>query len=204
MLQGRVLHTGLMLRRVFVLAVTLLSAAGMAACTGKDAVGQSPTGAYRFNGATERGKTINVADRKKVGPITGTLLAGGTFNLDSTDGSVTLINLYASWCVPCQTETPQLVALHDELKSKNITFIGVATKENSASAAKSFVADQQIDYPVVNDEQARIPLLIGNIPVVGLPETIILDKQHRVAAVYASKVLPADVRPVLTGLAAES
>lgn len=178
--------------------------AGLAACSGKDAVSNDSTGAYRFSGATAAGKLIAAGDRKPVGAVSATLLDGSKFTLASTDGRVTLVNFYASWCVPCQTETPQLASLYTELRPSGVSFIGVATKESSNSTAKEFATDEGITYPVVYDQSAKVPLQMGNIPLIALPMTVILDKEHRVAAVYPTQVLPADLRPTLTSLLAEA
>lgn len=188
-------------------AAALLAAVlvlGLAACTGKDAVADSGTGAYRFSGATAKGQVIAVADRKAIGEVDTTLLDGAKFDFSTLAGKVALVNFYASWCVPCQTETPQLGDLYRDMQSTGVQFVGVATKESSSATAREFVKDMDVTYPVVYDQQAKVALQMGHIPVIALPMTVILDKEHRVAAVYTTQVLPADLRPTLNTLLAES
>ncbi|SOD70635.1 thiol-disulfide isomerase/thioredoxin [Jatrophihabitans sp. GAS493] len=191
-------------RRLLALAAVLVTALTLAGCTGKDAVADSSTKGYQFVGVTSKGQVIPEKDRKPVGAVSAKLLDGSAFNLASTDGKVTLINFYASWCVPCQSETPQLANLYKELAPSGVAFVGVATKEASTSTATEFAKDEGVTYPVVYDQSAKVPLQMGHIPVLALPMTVLLDKQHRVAAVYAVRVLPADLKPTLTALQAES
>jgi thiol-disulfide isomerase/thioredoxin len=188
--------------RLLVVAVT--GAAVVTACTGKDAVDQSAGGQYRFVSAQASGKVIAAADRKPTGPVTGTLLDGGTFRLADLKGKVVVVNFFASWCGPCQTEVPNFVALSREVKAQGVAFVGIDAKDTSKSAASAFVTDNAVSYPIVYDEKAKTAVELGDIPSASLPFTIVLDKQQRIAAVYVSALLPADLRPALSSLAAES
>lgn len=86
--------------------------------------------------------------------------------------------------------------------SKAVTFVGVDIKDDRSSA-KSFVHDYKITYPIVYDEPGRAALALGDLPTAGLPMTVLLDKQHRVAAVYSGKLTEADLQPVLDRLVQE-
>jgi peroxiredoxin len=185
-------------------AVIGLLAGLLVACSGgKDAVDQQAGGQYRFVGATSKGATIAVADRKTVGAVSASLLDGGEFRLADDKGRVVVLNYWASWCVPCQTEAPQFDLLYRDVKAQGIQFVGVDAKD-TRSGGQSFVKDNKISYPIVWDEQGRTALQLGKVPSASLPFTVILDKQQRVAAVYLGAVQPADLRPVITGLARET
>jgi peroxiredoxin len=174
------------------------------ACSGgKDAVDQQAGGQYRFVGATSKGHTIAAADRKAVGTVTGSLLDGGNFRLADYKGKVVVINFWASWCVPCQTEMPQFDLLYRQVKTQGIQFLGIDAKD-TRSGGRSFVQANDISYPIVWDEQARTALQLGKVPSVSLPFTVIVDKQQRIAAVYLGALQPADLRPVITGLTRET
>jgi thiol-disulfide isomerase/thioredoxin len=190
-------------RLLRLLAVLCLGAGALAACTGKDAVDTSSAGNYRFVTATQVGQVFPEGSRKPVGAVTGTLINGGSYSLAADKGKVVVINFWASWCGPCKTETPQLDALYREVKSTGVEIVGVDTKEVSKDAGTSFITDNKISYPMLWDEPGRTALELGHVPADGLPFTVLIDKQERVAAVYLKPVTPGDLQPVLTSLTAE-
>jgi thiol-disulfide isomerase/thioredoxin len=192
-----------MLRLLRLLAALLLGVGALAACTGKDAVDTSSAGNYRFVTATQVGQVFPEASRKPVGAVTGTLINGGSYSLAADKGKVVVINFWASWCGPCKTETPQLDALYREVKSTGVDIVGVDTKETSKDAGMSFITNNKISYPMLWDEPGKTALELGHVPADGLPFTVLIDKQQRVAAVYLKAVTPGDLQPVLTSLTAE-
>jgi len=186
------------------LAAVSVAALLLAGCTGKDAVDQSAGSQFRFVSGTSVGKTIAAGDRKTSGGFTGTLLEGGTLTLAQSAGKIVVINFWATWCGPCTTETPQFDLVYRANKAKGVAFLGIDTKETSTDAAKAFVKDNHISYPIVSDEQGETAIALGKIPSLALPFTVILDKQHRVAAVYLRPLTAKDLQPVLDKLLAES
>jgi thiol-disulfide isomerase/thioredoxin len=185
---------------VLTVALVLLACV---ACTGKDAVDQSAGSEFRFVSATKVGQVIAESDRKAVGTMTANRIGGQPYSLAASRGKVVVVNFWASWCGPCKTETPQLDALSRQIGSQGIDFVGVDVKELHRDQALSFIADNKISYPIVWDEPGKTALQLGHIPSAGLPFTVIVDKQQRVAAVYLQVVTPGDLTPVLTSLAAE-
>ncbi|MDQ2749788.1 MAG: TlpA family protein disulfide reductase [Actinomycetota bacterium] len=192
------------MKRTRFLAAVVLGGLLSAACTGKDAVDQGAGGQYRFVQGTGVGKTIAAAQRKPAGGFTGELLNGGTLALAQSAGQVTVINFWATWCGPCTVETPQFDAVYRSNKARGVAFIGIDTKETSTGAAKAFIADNDISYPIVSDEKGETAVALGKIPALGLPFTVILDRHQRVAAVYLHSLTAKDLQPVLDMLIAES
>ena len=193
-----------MKRRRMLLGLVLATALVSSACSGgTDAVDQSAGGQFRYVGATPKGKTIAAAKRKPAGPATGTLLGGGGWKLSALKGDVVVVNYWATWCAPCRVETPNLQKVYTAWKPKGVTFVGIDVKEANRSPVRAFVKDNAVTYPIVFDEGAKTALQIGHLPLQGLPNTVIIDKQGRVAAVYVGNVLPADLEPVLASLTTE-
>jgi thiol-disulfide isomerase/thioredoxin len=189
--------------------LALLAAAtlAMAACTGgSDAVDQSAGGQFRFVGATPNGKTIAAPSRKPAGNVSGQLLDGGNFDLAGQRGKVVVLNFWSSYCGPCRSESPNFDTIYRAMKGHGVEFVGLDVKEVNRDAPTSFIRDFKITYPSVWDPNAKTALQLGKLPVsaAGLPETVIVDKQQRVAAVYIGAVLPADLKPALTSLLAET
>jgi thiol-disulfide isomerase/thioredoxin len=186
-----------------VLAV-LTAVVALAACTGKDAVDQSAGGEFRFVSATPLGRVIAENDRKPVGDVGGPLISGGGYKVADDTSKVVVFNFWASWCPPCRIETPQFDALYRSDKSEGIDFVGIDVKELSRDVATSFISDNHISYPILWDEPGKFALELGHVPSTALPFTVVLDKHHRVAAVYLGALQSADLSPVLASLVAES
>ncbi len=189
------------------LALLTCALLAVTACSGgTDAVDQSAGGQFRFIGATPHGKTIAVGSRKTAGDVSGDLLGKGTFSLAAQKGKVVVLNFWASYCGPCRTESPNFDKLNRQMKGQDVEFVGLDIKEVGRDAPTAFIRDFKITYPSVWDPKAKSALQLGKLPVVtaGLPWTVLIDKQQRVAAVYIGEVLPADVEPALKSLLAES
>ncbi|MGX7677622.1 TlpA disulfide reductase family protein [Jatrophihabitans sp. DSM 45814] len=186
------------------LCVAALLTTLLAACTGgKNAVDQNANGQYRYVQSTTRGSVIPVDKRKAAGDFNGPLLPGdGAYALKQDAGNVVVLSYFASWCGPCQTETPQLDALYRQRKASGTKFVGIDVKDPSKSAAQSWVQDKALTFPIVYDQTGKTALELGNIPT-QIPMSVVIDKQGRVAAVYFGSTLPADLTPVLDTLAKE-
>jgi len=195
-----------MTSRAAALAAALLAAVlGLSACSGgKNAVDQNANNQFRYVQANKKGSVIEAAKRKQAGPVAGVLLAGGDYRLSDDRGKVVVLNYFASWCPPCQTETPQFDSIYRERKSAGVQFVGMDVKDPSKSAAQSWIKDKGVTFPVVYDEAAKSAIQLGDVPMAALPSTVVIDKQGRVAAVYVGAVLPKDLTSALDELTAEA
>ena len=106
-------------------------------------------------------------------------IAGKQHNLSDYRGKWVLVNFWATWCPPCLAEIPDLVALHDKHKGKDLAVIGIAMAYSNPRLVTDFARSKQITYPVVlgNDE---IAAQIG--PVEGLPTTYLFNPQGKIVA----------------------
>ncbi len=106
--------------------------------------------------------------------LTGTTLtgaaAGGTFDLADHRGRWVLVNFFATWCVPCRVEHPELVRF-SEAAGDGALVVSVVF-DDEAEDVRRFFEERGGDWPVVDDPEARIALDYG---VTGLPETFVVD-----------------------------
>ncbi|HZQ57537.1 MAG TPA: TlpA disulfide reductase family protein [Acidimicrobiales bacterium] len=115
--------------------------------------------------------------------ITGTsITSGANVTLASLQGKYVLVNFFASWCVPCQHEQPQLVKWAHEAPSHAI--VGVLFSDTPAPA-KKFLAGNAGDWPALNDASGQLALNYG---VRGPPESYLLDPQGIVIAKFVGEV----------------
>lgn len=191
-------------RRVLTAGVLALAAVGTSACTGgTDAVDPMSSSQFRYTDPTAQGDVIASADRKKPGNVTGELLDGnGTYTLAGDAGKVVVVNLWGAWCPPCRVETPQFQQVYLDTKAEGVNFVGFDVKDTRQNA-QAFVQDNDITYPMVSDFPAAVALQLGHLRVAGLPQTVLIDKHGRVAAVYISIVQPSKLKPAIARLVAE-
>ncbi len=87
--------------------------------------------------------------------------------LNGLVGHPVVVNVWASWCVPCREEFPELAAASEAYRDK-VAFLGVNT-EDSHDAAATFLADNPVPYPSFSDPDKRIDRSIAS--GIGLPHT---------------------------------
>jgi peroxiredoxin len=103
-------------------------------------------------------------------------LDGAPASLNDYRGRVVLLNLWASWCVPCQQEMPDLQRLYSENARRGLVVLGVDQGE-SAQAAASFARSHGVTFPVLLDEEQRYGRAYAAI---GLPTTVVIDRSFRI------------------------
>ncbi len=129
------------------------------------------------------GSTKPYAGRGRVGEdvpdLELTSLAGEKVSLASLRGRAVLLNLWATWCVPCLAEMPELAALQERYGSEGLVVLGVSVDAADASGkVRAFVADRKIPFAVWLDPEMR---LYRALLVQGLPATFVIDRDGRIA-----------------------
>ena len=103
----------------------------------------------------------------------------GSRSLADFKGKVVLVNVWASWCPPCVDELPLIEQAHKTLSKQGGTVLGIDVKENSGAALEA-VDQFGLSYPVLRDRDGSFVRKWGQT---GYPETYVLDRAGRVAAV---------------------
>ncbi len=179
----------------------------LAGCTGRDAVAQGGT----FEFVSPGGKTDIYYDppssRGRPGPLSGPDLAdpARTLSLDDFAGRVVVVNVWGQWCGPCRAEIGQLQRVYDATRGVGVAFLGIDVRDTSRRAALDFVDDRHVTYPSIYDPAMRTLIAFGGkYPTTVIPSTLVLDRRHRVAAVFLRELLAQDLQPVVERVAHES
>jgi cytochrome c biogenesis protein CcmG, thiol:disulfide interchange protein DsbE len=116
-------------------------------------------------------------------PDADTLLPGlgssPSVTLSKLRGEVVVVNLFASWCQPCQAESSILERAQHQFAREHATVLGVTYRDTTGDA-EQFVRQQHVDYPVVRDVNGGFARAYG---ANGIPETFVIDREGRVAAI---------------------
>jgi thiol-disulfide isomerase/thioredoxin/anti-sigma regulatory factor (Ser/Thr protein kinase) len=100
-----------------------------------------------------------------------------TVSLGAYRGQPVIVNFFASWCPPCQKETPLLVSFSHTASGQTV-IIGVDA-DDSAPAARQFVTRQRIPYPVGFESGPAVADEYG-VSATGIPETFFLNASHHI------------------------
>ena len=121
-------------------------------------------------------------DRPEAPQLEGRTLDGTPFKLAEYAGKVVVINVWGSWCGPCQAETPDLVRVARKSAGQGVRFVGIDTRDNLA-AAQSFTRKYNVPYPSIFDSDGRALLPFRGITVISaVPSTVVVDRDGTVAA----------------------
>ncbi len=123
-------------------------------------------------------------ERKNTANFTLAKIGGGEWNFAEQKGKVVVVNYWATWCPPCRVETPGLVNLADEYKSRGVEVVGVTMDEN-LNDVPPFVEKYQIKYPILTPGNDPHLSPVG----ISLPTTFLYDKSGRLAKKYTGIVL---------------
>ncbi len=134
---------------------------------------------------------IHPAEREAFAPFDLGLLGGGRMRSEELLGAVTLVNFWASWCEPCRAEMPALDSLDRSIDDERFRFITL-NDDASVAAAEAFAREFAFDFPVLLG-RAR---LRERYHYIGLPFTVLLDRDGRIAQQWVGYAGPRQIQAV--------
>jgi cytochrome c biogenesis protein CcmG, thiol:disulfide interchange protein DsbE len=108
------------------------------------------------------------------------------FSTADLNGKVSLVNVFASWCVPCRAEHPVLNALS---RTKRVPIYGINYKDKP-EAARAWIADLGNPYTRIGADDGRVGIEWG---VYGVPETFVVDRMGRIRYKHVGPLTPDDL-----------
>ena len=110
---------------------------------------------------------------------------GITVKLADVKGKVLVLNFWATWCVPCKAEIPDLVDLQARHAEHGLQLLGISV-DDSAAQLKPFVATAKINYPVLQGRGHND--LLDAYEISSLPVTIVIGRSGAVCHRYSGPI----------------
>jgi thiol-disulfide isomerase/thioredoxin len=152
---------------------------------------------------TTTGKVVECAPdrRPQVGDVTGDLLGGGTYDVAQDRGKVVVVNFWGSWCAPCRAEADDLETTYQATKAKGVSFIGINSRDDK-DAAIAFERGR-VTYPSIYDFEGKVALKF-DVTQTTTPQTLILDRQGRIAVALRAATTHTQLQPLVEKIASEA
>ena len=114
-------------------------------------------------------------------------------------GRWVLVNLWASWCVPCRQEAPELERFAQRYRKRGVSVLGINVQDNSGDAL-AFLRDYDVRYPQLRSVGDERSAAFGST---GVPENFLVDPRGRLALIWRGPVdrsfLDKNVVPLIEG-----
>ena len=123
-----------------------------------------------FNASSSDEQTNTISDINN-GIEVESLKQLNSIKVDQIKTDFIILNLWASWCIPCQNEVDELLKISEQ---SNITVIGILV-DDSTSNGKEFIKDNKITYKNILEEEES-DIVLSEFQWTGIPTTLVLDK----------------------------
>lgn len=104
-------------------------------------------------------------------------LAGDSVHVGRANEPVTVMNVWATWCVSCREEMHDLQQLQDQYREKGVRVLGVSVDETDVARVAKFVEREKLTFAIVHDQEGHVQQLYQ---VSGIPNTFIIGKDGRI------------------------
>lgn len=121
--------------------------------------------------------------------------ASAPTQLSALRGKPTVVNFWATWCVPCQQEHAGLLQV-SKLFADRVNFFGVVYQDEPAKI-EAWLGRHGAGYPTLVDEGSRAAIAFG---VYGVPETFVIDATGVIVHKFTGPVDPNQLADMLDGL----
>ncbi len=131
-----------------------------------------------------------------------TLLDGKKASTDTMRGKVLLVNFWATSCVTCVKEMPQLVATHRKFQPRGFETLAVAMSYDPPAFVANFAQSRQLPFGVVIDNTGAIASAFADVRLT--PTTYLIDKRGAIVKRYVGEPDFAELHALVEKLLAET
>ena len=109
-------------------------------------------------------------------------------SLNLTKDQYLVLNLWASWCIPCKNEVKELKKIHS---NENYIVVGLLV-EDSINNGEDFIVDNNINYENILNE-SEVDLIISQFIWSGIPTTVVLNKDFQIISTFNGEIVAEDI-----------
>ena len=127
---------------------------------------------------------VDPAERSEPrGEVAGETIDGDEVSLADHRGSVVVMPVWGSWCVPCRVEAPMLAEAARDLEDDGVVFLGINARDENTDKARGFEKGFDIPYESIYDPSGDTLLAFhGVLPPQSIPSFVFIDVDGKVAA----------------------
>jgi peroxiredoxin len=130
------------------------------------------------------------------------LLDGSRTSTDAMKGRVTLVNFWATSCVTCVAEMPEVAATHDKYKARGYDTLAVAMSYDPPSYVVNFAETRKLPFKVAIDNTGAVAKAWGDVALT--PTTYIVNKRGEIVKRYVGAPDFAELHKLIERLLAEA
>jgi peroxiredoxin len=124
-------------------------------------------------------------------------LDGKPITLAALRGKVVWLNFFASWCPPCQQETPILRSLAAEYRERGLAVVGISVQETTAGDVKAYAERYRLGYTIGFDGSGHV---LREYKVFALPTQLFLDIDGVIRQIVSGPVDEAGARALIESM----
>jgi thiol-disulfide isomerase/thioredoxin len=125
-------------------------------------------------------------------------LQGRSIKLSDYRGKIVLINFWATWCVPCRTEIPELIKMQRQYRNQGLRLVGVTYPPQTPAQVRRFIRKTRVNYPIVLGTESTKSLFDDSEV---LPISVVVDSQGNIRDVIKGVLYPEEfeqkIKPLL-------
>lgn len=99
---------------------------------------------------------------------------GDTVGIGAFEGEVVLLNIWATWCAPCEAEMPSMQRLHDELGPDGLRVVAVSVDTGDRDKVQHWIDKRELTFTVLHDATGDIE---QSYQTTGVPESFVIDRR---------------------------
>jgi len=102
---------------------------------------------------------------------------GETLTFADYEGDVVLLNIWATWCVPCEVEMPSIERLYQQLGPRGLRIVAVSVDYAPSGHVRDWARERDLTFDILHDRAGQIEI---DYQLTGVPETFVINRQGEI------------------------